>query len=151
VTLAAARIAGADEIYKMGGAQAVAALAFGTATVPRVDKITGPGNIYVAMAKRAVFGYVGIDAIAGPSDILVLADADANPAYIAADMLSQAEHDERAAAILVTTSIIIAEGVSEELAKQAEREERQRKKRERKRDWARRDRARKNAAKAATT
>jgi histidinol dehydrogenase len=119
VTLAAAVEAGVTDIYKMGGAQAVAALAFGTESVPRVDKITGPGNIYVAMAKRAVFGYVGIDSIAGPSDITVVADETANPAYVAADMLSQAEHDERAQSILVTTSMVLAEEVREEISKQA--------------------------------
>ena len=117
-TLAAAAEAGATEIYKMGGAQAVAALAFGTETVPKVDKITGPGNIYVTMAKRAVFGYAGIDSIAGPSEIAIVADETANPAFIAADMLSQAEHDERAASILVTTSQALAESVQEELVRQ---------------------------------
>ena len=119
VTLAAAAEAGADEIYKIGGAQAIAALAFGTETIPKVDKIVGPGNIYVAMAKRAVFGYVGIDSIAGPSDIAIVADNTANPAYVAADMLSQAEHDERAAAILVTTSQMLAEAVQEQLVTQS--------------------------------
>jgi len=117
--LAAAAEAGATEIYKMGGAQAIAALAFGTETVPRVDKIVGPGNIYVTMAKRAVFGYVGIDSIAGPSDITVVADESANPVYVAADLLSQAEHDERATSILVTTSQALAEHVQEELSRQA--------------------------------
>ena len=102
-TLVAANEAGADEIYKVGGAQAIAALAFGTASVPKVDKIVGPGNIYVALAKKAVYGYVSIDSIAGPSEILVIADETANPRYVAADLLSQAEHDELASAILVTT------------------------------------------------
>lgn len=116
--LAAAAEAGATEIYKMGGAQAIAALAFGTATVPKVDKIVGPGNIYVTMAKRAVFGYVGIDSIAGPSEIAIVADETANPAFVAADMLSQAEHDERASSILVTTSQALAEAVQEQLVSQ---------------------------------
>lgn len=118
-TLAAAAEAGATEIYKMGGAQAIAALAFGTETVPRVDKIVGPGNIYVTMAKRAVFGYVGIDSIAGPSEITIVADNTASPAFVAADMLSQAEHDERSASILVTDSQALAETVQEELTRQA--------------------------------
>lgn len=112
--LVAAKEAGADEIYKMGGAQAVAAMAFGTESVPKVDKITGPGNIFVALAKKAVSGYVSIDSIAGPSEILVLADETANPRFIAADLLSQAEHDEMASAILVTTSRELAQRVSEE-------------------------------------
>ncbi len=112
--LVAAKEAGADEIYKMGGAQAVAAMAFGTESVPKVDKITGPGNIFVALAKKAVSGYVSIDSIAGPSEILVLADETANPRFIAADLLSQAEHDEMASAILVTTSRELAQKVSEE-------------------------------------
>ena len=103
-----------DEIYKAGGAQAVAAMAFGTQSVPKVDKIVGPGNIYVALAKKAVFGYVSIDSIAGPSEILVLADETANPSYAAADLLSQAEHDEMASAILITTSMELAKKVSEE-------------------------------------
>ena len=103
-TLVAAKEAGVDEIYKVGGAQAIAAMAFGTESVPKVDKIVGPGNIYVALAKKAVFGYVSIDSIAGPSEILVLADETANPRYVAADLLSQAEHDEMASAILITTS-----------------------------------------------
>ena len=103
VVLVAANEAGADEIYKVGGAQAIAALAYGTETIPKVDKIVGPGNIFVALAKRFVYGYVSIDSIAGPSEICVLADETANPRYIAADMLSQAEHDELASAILVTT------------------------------------------------
>ncbi len=111
-TLAAAREAGVDRIYKIGGAQAIAALAFGTETIPRVDKIVGPGNIFVALAKKAVFGYVSIDSIAGPSEILVLADETANPRYVAADLLSQAEHDELASAILVTTSEELARQVS---------------------------------------
>lgn len=116
-TLVAAREAGADRIYKVGGAQAIAALAFGTESIPKVDKIVGPGNIYVALAKKAVFGYVSIDSIAGPSEILVLADETANPRYVAADLLSQAEHDEMASAILITTSLELAERVSEEAAK----------------------------------
>ena len=102
-TLVAANEAGVDEIYKVGGAQAIAAMAFGTESVPKVDKIVGPGNIFVALAKKAVFGYVSIDSIAGPSEILVLADETANPRYVAADLLSQAEHDEMASAILITT------------------------------------------------
>ena len=114
-TLVAADIAGVDEIYKVGGAQAIAALAFGTETIPKVDKIVGPGNIFVALAKKAVFGFVSIDSIAGPSEILVLADETANPRFIAADLLSQAEHDEMASAILVTTSQELAEAVSEEV------------------------------------
>ncbi len=114
-TLVAANEAGADEIYKVGGAQAIAALAFGTESVPKVDKIVGPGNIYVALAKKSVYGYVSIDSIAGPSEILVLADETANPRFVAADLLSQAEHDELASAILVTTSMEIAKKVSEEV------------------------------------
>lgn len=113
--LVAAKEAGADEIYKMGGAQAVAAMAFGTESIPKVDKITGPGNIFVALAKKAVSGTVSIDSIAGPSEILVLADESANPRYVAADLLSQAEHDELASAVLVTTSRELAEKVSEEV------------------------------------
>lgn len=113
-TLVAAKEAGTDVIYKAGGAQAIAALAFGTQSIPKADKITGPGNIYVALAKRAVFGYASIDSIAGPSEILVLADETANPSYVAADLLSQAEHDEMASAILITTSARLAEQVSEE-------------------------------------
>lgn len=113
--LVAAKEAGADEIYKMGGAQAIAAMAFGTETIPKVDKITGPGNIFVALAKKAVSGFVSIDSIAGPSEILVLADESANPRYVAADLLSQAEHDELASAILVTTSRELAERVSNEM------------------------------------
>ncbi len=111
-TLVAADIAGVDTIYKVGGAQAIAALAFGTESVPKVDKIAGPGNIFVALAKKAVYGYVSIDSIAGPSEILVLADETANPRYVAADLLSQAEHDELASAILITTSRELAEKVS---------------------------------------
>ena len=111
-TLVAADIAGVDTIYKVGGAQAIAAMAFGTESVPKVDKITGPGNIFVALAKKAVYGYVSIDSIAGPSEILVLADETANPRYVAADLLSQAEHDELASAILITTSEQLAEQVS---------------------------------------
>lgn len=114
-TLAAADIAGIDTIYKVGGAQAIAAMAFGTQSIPKVDKITGPGNIFVALAKKAVYGYVSIDSIAGPSEILVLADETANPRYVAADLLSQAEHDELASAILVTTSEELAKRVSEEV------------------------------------
>ena len=113
-TLVAADIAGVNEIYKAGGAQAIAAMAFGTQSIPRVDMITGPGNIFVALAKKACFGYVSIDSIAGPSEILVLADETANPRYIAADLLSQAEHDEMASAILITTSRQLAEQVSKE-------------------------------------
>ena len=114
-TLVAAKEAGVDEIYKVGGAKAIAALAFGTESIPKVDKIVGPGNIYVALAKKAVFGYVSIDSIAGPSEILVLADETANPRFVAADLLSQAEHDEMASAILVTTSEELAKKVSEEV------------------------------------
>ena len=115
VTLVAADVAGVDEIYKIGGAQAIAAMAYGTESVPKVDKITGPGNIFVALAKKAVFGYVGIDSVAGPSEILVLADETANPRFVAADLLSQAEHDELASAILITTSKELAERVSEQV------------------------------------
>lgn len=114
-TLVAANEAGVDEIYKVGGAQAIAAMAFGTESVPKVDKIVGPGNIFVALAKKAVFGYVSIDSIAGPSEILVLADETANPRYVAADLLSQAEHDEMASAILITTSKELAGKVSDEV------------------------------------
>ena len=114
-TLVAANEAGVDEIYKVGGAKAIAAMAFGTESVPKVDKIVGPGNIFVALAKKAVFGYVSIDSIAGPSEILVLADETANPRYVAADLLSQAEHDEMASAILITTSKELAEKVSDEV------------------------------------
>lgn len=113
-TLVAAKEAGVDVIYKVGGAQAIAAMAYGTESVPKVDKIVGPGNIYVALAKKAVYGQVGIDSIAGPSEIMVLADESANPRFVAADLLSQAEHDELASAILVTTSMELAEKVSEE-------------------------------------
>ena len=116
-TLVAAKEAGVDKIYKVGGAQAIAALAFGTESIPKVDKIVGPGNIYVALAKKAVFGYVSIDSIAGPSEILVLADETANPRFVAADLLSQAEHDEMASAILITTSETLAKQVSEETDK----------------------------------
>ncbi len=114
-TLVAADIAGVGTIYKAGGAQAIAAMAYGTQSIPKVDKITGPGNIFVALAKKAVYGYVSIDSIAGPSEILVLADETANPRYVAADLLSQAEHDELASAILITTSRELAEQVSEEV------------------------------------
>ncbi|MGI6010977.1 MAG: histidinol dehydrogenase [Ruminococcus sp.] len=117
VVLAAAREAGVDEIYKIGGAQAIGAMAYGTGSIPKVDKIVGPGNIYVALAKKAVYGHVSIDSIAGPSEILVLADDTANPRYVAADLLSQAEHDELASAILITTSSSLAERVSEEVEK----------------------------------
>lgn len=116
-TLVAAKEAGADEIYKVGGAQAVGALAYGTESIPKVDKIVGPGNIFVALAKKAVYGHVSIDSIAGPSEILVLADETANPRYVAADLLSQAEHDEMASAILITTSPALAQAVSEEVEK----------------------------------
>ena len=111
-TLVAANEAGADEIYKAGGAQAIGALAYGTQSIPKVDKIVGPGNIFVALAKKAVYGHVSIDSIAGPSEILVLADDSANPRFVAADLLSQAEHDELASAILITTSRELAEKVS---------------------------------------
>lgn len=114
-TLVAAKIAGVDEIYKVGGAQAIAAMAFGTESIPKVDKITGPGNIFVALAKKACFGFVSIDSIAGPSEILVLADETANPRYVAADLLSQAEHDELASAILITTSEELAKTVTIEI------------------------------------
>ena len=114
-TLVAAKEAGVDVIYKAGGAQAIAAMAYGTASVPKVDKIVGPGNIYVALAKKAVFGYVSIDSVAGPSEILVIADETANPRYVAAELLSQAEHDEMASAILVTTSDKLAEQVSSQI------------------------------------
>ena len=115
VTLTAAHLAGATEVYKVGGAQAIAALAFGTESIPLVNKIVGPGNIFVALAKKAVYGHVSIDSIAGPSEILVIADDSANPRYVAADLLSQAEHDELASAILVTTSQELAKKVSEEV------------------------------------
>ena len=114
-TLVAANEAGADEIYKVGGAQAIAALAYGTESIPKTDKIVGPGNIYVALAKKAVYGFVSIDSIAGPSEVLVIADETANPRWVAADLLSQAEHDELASAILVTTSEEIAQKVAEEI------------------------------------
>ena len=114
-TLVAAKEAGADKVYKVGGAQAIAALAYGTESIPKVDKIVGPGNIYVALAKKAVYGFVSIDSIAGPSEILVLADETANPRFVAADLLSQAEHDEMASAILITTSQKLAEEVSAEI------------------------------------
>ncbi|MEG0565887.1 MAG: histidinol dehydrogenase, partial [Hungatella sp.] len=114
-TLAAAHLAGATEIYKVGGAQAIAALAFGTESIPRVNKIVGPGNIFVALAKKLVYGHVSIDSIAGPSEILVLADETANPRFVAADLLSQAEHDELASAILVTTSMELAKQVSAQI------------------------------------
>lgn len=115
MTLVAANEAGVDAIYKAGGAQAIAALAYGTESIPKVDKIVGPGNIFVALAKRAVFGHVSIDSVAGPSEILVLADETANPRFVAADLLSQAEHDEMASAILVTTSESLAKQVSDEV------------------------------------
>ncbi len=118
VILAAAKIAGVDKIFKVGGAQAVAALAYGTETVPRVDKIVGPGNAYVAEAKKQVYGKVSIDMIAGPSEILIVADGKSNPAFVAADMLSQAEHDKMASAVLVTDSMKLAEEVSFELERQ---------------------------------
>ena len=118
VILAAAKIAGVDRIFKTGGAQAVAALAYGTQSVPKVDKIVGPGNAFVAEAKRQVFGLVDIDMIAGPSEILVIADGKSNAAYVAADMLSQAEHDKMASAVLVTDSMALAEAVSAELERQ---------------------------------
>ena len=114
-TIVAADIAGADEIYKVGGAQAIAAMAYGTQTIPRVDKITGPGNIFVALAKKACFGVTGIDSVAGPSEILVIADKTANPRYVAADLLSQAEHDPMASAILLTTDQKVAEQVAQEI------------------------------------
>ena len=117
VILAAAKIAGVDEIYKCGGAQAIAALAFGTESIPKVDKIVGPGNIFVALAKKAVYGFVNIDSIAGPSEIMVLADSTANPRFVAADLLSQAEHDQLASAILVTTDPKLGEAVETEIAK----------------------------------
>ena len=120
-TLVAAKIAGIKEIYKIGGAQAIAALAYGTGTIPRVDKITGPGNIYVTLAKKEVYGIVDIDMIAGPSEVLVIADAGANPAWVAADLLSQAEHDPMARSILVTNNEDIADRVMEETAAQTKR------------------------------
>lgn len=117
MTLVAANEAGVDTIFKAGGAQAIAALAYGTESIPKVDKIVGPGNIFVALAKRMVFGHVSIDSVAGPSEVMVLADETANPRYVAADLLSQAEHDEMASAILVTTSEELADKVSEETEK----------------------------------
>ena len=114
-TLIAAKEAGIDRAFKVGGAQAIAAMAFGTASIPKTDKIVGPGNIYVALAKKAVFGYVSIDSIAGPSEILVIADETANAHYVAADLLSQAEHDEMASAILITTNPALAEQVNREI------------------------------------
>ena len=120
-TLVAAKEAGADVVYKVGGAQAIAAMAFGTESVPKVDKIVGPGNIFVALAKKAVFGYVSIDSIAGPSEVTALADETANPKYVAADLLSQAEHDEMASAILVTTSEKLAGEVSQWIDKFVEK------------------------------
>lgn len=124
-TLAAAAIAGVDVIYKMGGAQAIGALAYGTAAVEKVDKIIGPGNIYVALAKREVFGYVGIDSIAGPSEVLVIADSSANPAFVAADLLSQAEHDPLAACICITADEMLAKEIADEVQKQTARLERE--------------------------
>lgn len=120
-TLVAADIAGVDEIYRAGGAQAIAAMAFGTESVPKVDKITGPGNIFVALAKKAVYGHVSIDSVAGPSEILVLADETANPRYVAADLLSQAEHDELASAILITTSSKLAAEVERQIGQFVEK------------------------------
>ena len=119
--LVAAKESGADTVYKVGGAQAIGAFAYGTQSIPKVDKIVGPGNIYVALAKKAVYGNVGIDSIAGPSEILVLADETANPRYVAADLLSQAEHDQLASAILITTSARLAEQVSQEVDRFTER------------------------------
>ena len=114
-TLVAADIAGADEIYRAGGAQAIGSMAFGTESISKVDKITGPGNIFVALAKKAVYGFVSIDSIAGPSEVMVLADETANPRYVAADLLSQAEHDELASAILVTTDEKLADAVNAQI------------------------------------
>ena len=125
-TLVSAKIAGVSEIYKVGGAQAIGALAFGTKTIPKVDKIVGPGNIFVALAKKAVFGFVSIDSVAGPSEILVIADESADPRFVAADLLSQAEHDQLASAILITTSKTLADQVSsevDEMTKQLSRRE----------------------------
>ena len=119
--LAAARAAGAHRIYRAGGAQAIAALAYGTETIPKVDKIVGPGNIYVALAKREVYGHVDIDMIAGPSEIVVIADSSARPSYVAADLMSQAEHDTMASAILITDSVEIISEVKQELAMQIEK------------------------------
>lgn len=118
LVLAAATVSGVHRIFRIGGAQAIAALAFGTATIPRVDKIVGPGNLFVTLAKKAVYGYCDIDMLAGPSEIMIVADCDANPAFVAADMLSQAEHDELASSILVTDSEVLAEQVEKELAVQ---------------------------------
>ena len=120
-TLVAAKEAGADKVYKVGGAQAIAALAYGTESIPKVDKIVGPGNIYVALAKKAVYGFVSIDSIAGPSEILVLADETANPRFVAADLLSQAEHDRNASAVLVTDSKELAEAVRKEIEVQLQK------------------------------
>lgn len=125
-TIVAADVAGVDKIYKVGGAQAVAALAFGTETIPKADKIVGPGNIFVALAKRSVYGYVNIDSVAGPSEILVLADESADPSFVAADLLSQAEHDEMASAVLITTDKTLAENVDKcvrEMTEKLERKE----------------------------
>jgi histidinol dehydrogenase len=118
--LVAAQIAGVDEIYRVGGAQAIAALAYGTETIPQVDVITGPGNIYVTLAKKQVYGRVGIDSLAGPSEVLVIADHTANPLYVATDLLAQAEHDSMAAAVLITTDSRLASRVVEEVARQLE-------------------------------
>lgn len=123
-TLVAAKIAGVKEIYKVGGAQAIAAMAYGTETIPKVDKIVGPGNIFVALAKKAVFGHVSIDSVAGPSEILIIADETANPVYVAADLLSQAEHDELASAILITTSQELANKVDEKVSEFTDKLER---------------------------
>jgi histidinol dehydrogenase len=117
-TLVAADIAGVDRIFSVGGAQAIAALAFGTETIPRVDKVCGPGNIYVALAKKLLYGVVGVDGLAGPSEVLIIADETANPTYCAADLLAQAEHDPLATAILITTSRRLAEGVNQEVERQ---------------------------------
>lgn len=123
-TLVSAKIAGVKEIYKVGGAQAIAAMAYGTETIPKVDKIVGPGNIFVALAKKAVFGHVSIDSVAGPSEILIIADETADPVYVAADLLSQAEHDELASAILITTSEELAKKVDEKVSEFTDRLER---------------------------
>lgn len=120
-TLVAAREAGVHQVFKVGGAQAVGALAYGTESIPKVDKVVGPGNIYVAMAKRLVYGQVDIDMVAGPSEIVVVADESANPVYVAADLLSQAEHDSMASAVLLTPSPALAEAVAMELKKQCDR------------------------------
>jgi len=124
IILAAARIAGVDRTFRIGGAQAIAALAFGTETIPKVDKIVGPGNIFVATAKRLVFGEVDIDSIAGPSEILLLADESADPKHVAADMLSQAEHDERAAALCVTSSMAVAARIQKAIEHQLQQTKR---------------------------